>query len=242
MRESMPKAILFDLGDTLINHRGADAAWKETCRRFAGDVEGLDAEELFSQIMKRRDWFWGDRERHRRGRLDLGVARREIVSLALQPFGATSTELVAKIAASYAALRRVTMELFPGAAETLLSLREQGIRLALVTNGASGPQRTSIDRFGLGPLFDYILIEGEFGVGKPDQRVYLHVLRQLDAQPGETWMVGDNLEWEVAAPQRVGILGIWFNPSGSALPSESTVRPDHIIRTLPELLDSQSDE
>ena len=128
----------------------------------------------------------------------------------------------------------------PGAIGTLQRVREAGARLALVTNGAGQAQRAKIDQFGLGPLFDYILIEGEFGVGKPDERVYLHVLRQLDAEPAETWMVGDNLEWEVAAPQRLGIFGIWFNPSGSGLPSEGTVRPDRIIRALPELLESQS--
>lgn len=236
----MPMAILFDLDDTLIKHSDADTAWKESCRRFAGDVEGLDAEELFSEVAKRSDWFWGDSERHRRGRLDQEVARREIVTFALQHFGVHSKELVAKIADSYAALRRADIKLFPGATETLLSLKEQGVKLALVTNGAADHQRSNIDRFDLAPRFDHIMIEGEFGAGKPDERVYRYALDQLDAESAETWMVGDNLEWEVAAPQRLGIFGIWFDPSGSGLPSDSTVRPDRIIKALPELLESQS--
>ncbi|MGA9348435.1 MAG: HAD-IA family hydrolase [Anaerolineae bacterium] len=47
------------------------------------------------------------------------------------------------------------------------------------------------------------MIKGEFGVGKPDDRVYLHALDQLNVKPEETWMVGDNLEWDVRAPQRM---------------------------------------
>ncbi|WP_293454912.1 HAD hydrolase-like protein [Phenylobacterium sp.] len=48
----------------------------------------------------------------------------------------------------------------------------------------------------------------EHGFGKPEERAYRHALQALDADPSEVWMVGDNLEWEVAAPQRLGIYSI----------------------------------
>ena len=77
---------------------------------------------------------------------------------------------------------------------------------------------------------------GEFGVGKPDQRVYLHALDQLKVQPEETWMVGDNLEWEVVIPQQLGIFAIWLDTLGKGLPENSSIHPDRVIRDLPELL------
>jgi putative hydrolase of the HAD superfamily len=49
-------------------------------------------------------------------------------------------------------------------------------------------------------------------------------------------MVGDNLEWEVAGPQRLGILGIWHDHLGDGLPADALARPDRIIRSLAELL------
>ena len=55
--------------------------------------------------------------------------------------------------------------------------------------------------------------------------------------PEEVWMVGDNLEWEVAAPQRHGIIGVWCNCHGVSLPETNRIRPDHVITSLPELLD-----
>jgi putative hydrolase of the HAD superfamily len=124
---------------------------------------------------------------------------------------------------------------FPNAIATLRHFRAQGIRLALLTNGASAPQRRKIEQFKLAPLFDCILIEGEFGVGKPDERVYRHALQQLNAQPHETWMVGDRLEWEVAAPQRAGIAGIWVDHKQVGLPPNSTIQPDHIVQNISEL-------
>jgi putative hydrolase of the HAD superfamily len=58
----------------------------------------------------------------------------------------------------------------------------------------------------------------------------------LGVDPAETWMVGDNLEWEVAAPQRLGIHAIWVDGTGEGLPAGSMVRPDRIIRTVTDLL------
>lgn len=126
--------------------------------------------------------------------------------------------------------------LFPDAAETLNGLRDMGVRLALVTNGPSEIQRGKIDGFGLESFFDVILIEGEFGVGKPDRRVYEHVLGELDVKPEETWMIGDNLEWEVAGPQRAGIAGIWYDPEEEGLPEGGDFDPDMVVNSLSELL------
>ena len=35
---------------------------------------------------------------------------------------------------------------------------------------------------------------------------------------GEAWMVGDNYEWEVVAPQQLGMCGIWYDPFGAGVP------------------------
>jgi putative hydrolase of the HAD superfamily len=128
------------------------------------------------------------------------------------------------------------MDLYPGARETLARLHEQGIPLALVTNGDKTHQRRKIEMHDLARFFDVIVIEGEFGVGKPDEAVYRHALRALAVSPREAWMVGDNLEWDVAAPQRLGLRAAWVDASGQGLPPGSSVRPDRILRTFTELL------
>ena len=61
-------------------------------------------------------------------------------------------------------------------------------------------------------------------------------LAALDVEASDTWMVGDNLEWEVVAPQRLGIHAIWHDVAGEGLPEGSAVRPDRVIRSLHELL------
>ena len=150
--------------------------------------------------------------------------------------GLDDESLKGRLSSRFDAHRKQAMFLYPHVHETLDHLAGLGLKLALVTNGAGAAQREKIERFGLAGRFDHILIEGEFGAGKPEPQVYLHLMASLGTTPGETWMVGDHLEWEVAAPQRLGIKGIWCNIHGADLPENSDVRPDHIVGGVREVL------
>ena len=125
------------------------------------------------------------------------------------------------------------MRLFPDALDTLAHFRKQGVPLGLITNGDAGQQRDKIERHGLARFFDTILIEGEFGTGKPEEIVYRHALQALGASATTAWMVGDHLEWDVSAPQRLGVRGVWMDREGHGLPSGNTVRMPFIQSVYP---------
>src|SRR5262249_19457776 len=152
-----------------------------------------------------------DPDRHRTERIDMLGAWRKIAARGLEDIGVPSDQHAASIADDFAVRRWKRMELFPEVPATLERLRRQGVPLALVTNGDRGQQRRKIEQFDLARFFDVILIEGEFGAGKPDDRVYQHVLEALGIRALDAWMVGDNLEWDVAGPQRLGMRGIWVD-------------------------------
>ena len=236
MMAALPKAILFDLDDTILSLGSPQACWQRVCEGFVGRLDGARSDALLETILKVSAWYWSDPERHRRGRLDLTLARREVVAGAFQKMGLRDEILAQEIADTFNVAREAGACLFPDATDTLRRLRERGVRLALITNGGGEIQRGKIERFGLAPYFDLIQIEGELGVGKPDERAYRHALAALGVGPEETWMVGDNLEWEVVAPQRLGITGVWHDWQGTGLPEGSRVRPDRIIRTLSEIV------
>ena len=237
INRELPSAILFDMDDTILAYGVvADEVWRTVCDRFAPQLEAVEPAELLRAVQEHRQWYWSDPERHRRGRLNMDLARYEMTSGAFQRLGVDAPALADEMADSYIAERDAAVHPFPGALDTIRALRGNGVRLALVTNGEAKGQREKIDKHGLVPLFDHILIEGELGLGKPDERVYVDALDRLNTKPDDAWMVGDNLEWEVAAPQRLGLLGIWVDNVGSGLPASSAVTPDRIIRALPELL------
>jgi putative hydrolase of the HAD superfamily len=232
----LPRAVLLDLDDTILDDTGGiSSCWLGACVAHQSAMGGVDPVTVYEAIERMRQWYWSDAERHRVGRLDLAAARREVVQLSLAEIGIYAPELAEKVGDSYHALRDAGIQPFADAIATVRWLRASGCRLALLTNGGAQAQRGKITRFDLAPLFDAILIEGELGFGKPDPRVYTTALDALGVPPAEAWMVGDNLEWDVAEPQRQGILGIWVDVRGAGLPSGQTVRPDRIIRRLSEL-------
>jgi len=234
------KALLFDLDDTLLDYSGGvDRSWMEACTACCPPA-GVDAAVLVATIAETRRWFWDDPARHRSERVNMLGAWQHIVEFALARLGRPAPELAAAVAGEYAARRRAVMRLFPDALGCLTELRRRGVPLALVTNGDATQQRDKIERHDLARFFDTILVEGEFGVGKPEEAVYRHVLKALGISAGEALMVGDHLEWDVGAPQRLGLTGVWMDRGGIGLPDGSAVRPHRIIRSLDELTASGS--
>jgi putative hydrolase of the HAD superfamily len=229
---TLPAAVLVDLDDTIVDGSAVVDCWAVACECCAS---AADAAVVLAEILRLREWFWSDAERHRRGRLDLSAARREIARMALENVRCADDALARRIAERYDECRDARTGLFPGAVETLRWLRDRGCRLALVTNGGARTQRGKIVRFGLEPLFDLILVEGELGFGKPDERIYRMALGALAASPHEACMIGDNLEWDVAQAQKLGMAAIWVDPAGRGLPDACGVRPDAIVRGLGEL-------
>ena len=228
------KALLLDLDDTLLDYSGGvEECWERACRSAAA---GIDVGALMPALARSRRWFWDDPARHARERTNMNGAWRQIVAHALEGLGQPDERMAAEVAEAFAVNRWGRMALYPGAREALTRLRERGVPLALVTNGDKSHQRRKIEMHDLARFFDVIVIEGEFGVGKPDESVYRHALGALAVSPREAWMVGDNLEWDVAAPQRLGLRAAWVDATGQGLPPGSPVRPDRILRNFTEFL------
>ncbi|AZN38350.1 HAD family hydrolase [Paenibacillus albus] len=235
-----PKAILFDLDDTLIAFEHGldlDRCWQTACMNHL-QLDPHELAELVAGIKSEARWYWSDPDRHRIGRLDLDKARAAIIGAAFHKINPPGAAMLTaeRIAIDYGSERNLAITLHPDAIEMLIHLRSLGIKLALLTNGSASGQRDKINRFQLAPYFDCILIEEEFGYGKPDHRIYQHALEQLNVRADETWMIGDNYEWEIIAPQQLGIRGIWVNPSGAARHDQhDKPGPFRTIRAVSEL-------
>jgi putative hydrolase of the HAD superfamily len=237
----LPDALLVDLDDTLLCFAPvAEPAWLEVCERWAPRLErrgreSVAAVSLYSAIRACADRFWRDPRREGRGRLDLAASRREIVADAFALLRLGARELARDVADDFSRLRDARVSLLPGAVPALESLRARGITLVMVTNGSSAAQRAKLERFDLARHFDGIFVEGEVGAGKPDPRIFRAALEHTRVSAERAWMVGDNLEWDVAGAQRLGMRGIWVDGEGAGLPAASDVRPDHTVRRFAEL-------
>ena len=74
---------------------------------------------------------------------------------------------------------------------TLQALKAAGIRICLLSN-AGVPIRNVLDREGVSPLVDAVVLSYEVGCVKPDHRIFRAALSALGLEATSVLMVGDN--------------------------------------------------
>jgi len=222
------------MDDTLLDGVAAmNAAWETVCSDAAPGCP-CDPGLLRDAIRREGAKFWADEAVVGHWRLDLDGARAIVIRNALEAEGFDPSR-AAEMAATYARLHREHLQPFADSAPTLEALRAAGFKLGLLTNGPRALQRDKIDRFGFEPYFDVIVIEGEFGRGKPEREVFAHALQTVGAQPAEAWHIGDNLYADIAGAQAVGIHAAWIHRGRLQLKDGGPAVPDRVVTDLGEV-------
>jgi putative hydrolase of the HAD superfamily len=236
-----PRAIVFDLDDTLLTaYRNPAPTWFSIITEHAEALGEHDARWVTTAVIDRVLDFLAAEEGRRLWRLEGDVTRRKVVRSAFhrlnlaRPTGSEPLHGVDadRIADRFESYLEETITLKPAAHALLDGLAGRGIRLGLLTNGSQSRQRGKIARFDLARHFAAIRIEGETGVGKPLEAAYRDMLAALDVPPGQAWMVGDDPQWDVAAPAGLGLTAVYYCEDEQApTPTEAAAR----IASLSEL-------
>jgi HAD superfamily hydrolase (TIGR01509 family) len=92
----------------------------------------------------------------------------------------------------------------PDVAPTLAALRDRGLKLVVVSN-ANGRLRHLFDRLDLTKWFDHLLDSHEWGVEKPDPRLFQLALEQSRADAARTVHVGDLYHVDVVGARKAGL-------------------------------------
>ncbi|GMQ64687.1 HAD family hydrolase [Vallitalea maricola] len=233
----LPKAIIFDLDDTILSLKGtANETWQLMCEEYSKVNDNVDSKTLYKTITDIRLQYWNDRKSNDKGRKNQREARREIIGNVFGKLKLPKEDII-PIVDTFSEKRLKALRFFPKAQETLEILMKNGIKLALITNGEAEIQRYKIERFGLEKYFDIILIETEVGYGKPDIRIYKTVMDYMNVMPNDTWSIGDNLIWDVQAPQELGIYSIWNDFEEVGLPEDTIIVPDRIITRINDIIE-----
>lgn len=99
-------------------------------------------------------------------------------------------------------------ELFP---DTIACLdRMKPYKLGLITNGWSDQQRKKLLKCGILDRFDSIVISSEVDCAKPDTKIFQLACDQLKIKPSEAIFVGDVYDLDIAGAQSAGMQSIWL--------------------------------
>lgn len=97
---------------------------------------------------------------------------------------------------------------YPETGKLLETLRGQGYRLGVITNGPGFRQRQKLALLGLTDTFEEILISGEFGKNKPDPSIFLEMSRRLEIPAERLAFVGDSMDTDIVGANQAGMYAI----------------------------------
>lgn len=214
-----PKAVLFDLGDTLWHFPKMPAAQDirmETMRRVGaaladfgipleGDLRFLGREIRLGVEKADREAYESDcvspdfnevvrQIANRVGNLDLTYEQGARIWDAWNLGGL--------------ALGRT---MFEDAFQTLDWLRDNGYRIGCVTNRVFGGPRFAeeLRELGLDKYFESVAVSCDIGYMKPHAQCYQFTLDEMGLAPEDCVMVGDSLKADVQGAQALGMTAVW---------------------------------
>jgi putative hydrolase of the HAD superfamily len=116
-----------------------------------------------------------------------------------------------------ALLGAIRFRAYPEVPEVLARLRAGGARLAVVSNWDVSLHDV-LERTGLRPLVDAVVISAELGVAKPDPAIFRAALKRLGATEDGAVHVGDSLEHDVAGARAAGLEAVLVARNGATAP------------------------
>lgn len=231
-----PRALCFDLDDTLLETGSLGRAIERVCAVLAAENAGLDAARLLEANGEAWEAYWPEvEESWTLGRLDTASLGLEAWIRTLRACDCDDPALATRARDLAWEYQWEDLRVFADVMGLLDSLRHV-YPLALITNGAADLQREKLRKVAVEPYFSIIVISGEAGCCKPDPAVFQVALEKLGVRPEEAWHVGDNPVNDVVGAHEAGLISVWLNRRQALWP-EALQRPDYEIGSLAELPD-----
>jgi HAD superfamily hydrolase (TIGR01549 family) len=209
------KAVLFDLDDTLFDHRACTRAALLAIRQVEPAFERWAFEAFEAEHAALLE------ENHLEvlaGRLTVDDARLRrfgrLLERAGAPCGPSDVEAVAR---AYREAYRHNRQEVPGALDLLAALQGSAA-IGIVTNNVAAEQRQKLAEFGFDRRVDAVVISEDVGITKPDPGIFRIALDRLGCDAASAVMVGDAWGTDIVGARSAGLRAVWFNRTGAASP------------------------
>jgi HAD superfamily hydrolase (TIGR01549 family) len=209
----MMKAVLFDLGHTLINYHNE---WRGPERKAVGNVakmvcqvtdrcEEKDVQVYLLDLL--------DQGRKRKLTEYIEIPLPDVLNDCYSRFGCDGDDglILQGMEAFYAVLLE-KRELVPGAKEMLEDIQARGYSIGLISDVAWGltsdyPMR-DMKHFGLDEYFDDFVFSTDVGIRKPNPRIFKLAMFNIGAKAEESIYVGNNLQADIQGALGVGMTAV----------------------------------
>lgn len=150
-------------------------------------------------------------EQYRNGSMAKEVLRSKRFLETLNDFGAADALLAEKMSAYYLYHAPRTVFLFPNTMKVLAYLQKK-YPLYIITNGFEEVQHIKMKTSGMDKYFSHIITSEAAGVKKPAAEIFQYAMKQSNAKPSFSLMIGDDPEVDVQGARNTGMEAILFDP------------------------------
>ncbi|MBC6406671.1 MAG: haloacid dehalogenase type II [Rhodobacteraceae bacterium] len=112
----------------------------------------------------------------------------------------------------------------------LTRLRQQGMAVAILSNGTPAMVQAAVDSAGIGTLLDALLSVESVGIFKPAAAVYNLVEQHFGCEKTEVLFVSSN-GWDAAAAAGYGFTSVWVNRAEHPM-ERLPWAPQHVVSDL----------
>ncbi len=205
MVRSTIRAVLFDLGGTLVDYHDY-AHWTELARRCFVDVQEEEMAHTFHEVERATDI---------RERVSYTEFWRQVLALA------SGRAVERATAERFVALVRETPgfnRLYSDSRRCLEELRAEGRHLGVVSNSSSEARcRAILHETAILPFFDRVVSSGTEGVEKPDAEIFHRAVARMGVRPEEAFYVGNLAFTDAEAAREAGLASVWLNRGGTGM-------------------------
>lgn len=215
----MIKGILFDFDGTLSNRKQAAYQMYRQCiglMRPDLDPQSIELENLVQFCMVADQY---------------GIAQKDYVWQCLKD--AYITDLDVKKWTAYWHANFSDIQIPADGCEKALKQLRRKYKLGILSNGAYVSQFAKVRKLGFDQLVDEVIICGQYGIPKPDERIFRIACEKLGTAVEETVMVGDMFFTDIYGALNAGMKAIWFTGSENFI----SAYPVKQVRSYSELLD-----
>ena len=231
------KAVLFDLGSTLIEYENHD--WPTLGKM--GLAEGYPYLKKVHPHLSELEIFGETFYKHFRKILDSreNYAEVNLYDACARIFKIMNLTMINGQIEEFVdfyyepVTRQIT--LISGAVEILKKLKSNNFTIGLVSNSIFPEKfhRQEMDRFGLLKYFDFTIFSSSVGIRKPSVKIFNMALAKANVESSAAVFVGDRFDADIAGAKNAGIAAIWKHREGRENPDN--VEPDYSIINLDEL-------
>lgn len=226
--------ILFDLDDTLFDHRHATRCVLVAVQSVHAPLQAFEIpmlEGVYRELLERTHYDV------LAGRLTSHQARTFRWQQVFAHFGATLADAEAQTLAYFARdCYQANRQVVAGTVELLTTLRTMGLKIGIITNNMTAEQVEKLAHCGITDLIDDLLTAEEAQTAKPDPRMFQMALDRLETTADKAVMIGDSWASDVLGAYRVGIRPIWLNRYDEPCPDPAIATEIRELSEIPNLL------